>query len=661
MSINTLMSKNWAFIVIALFIFGSFTSSISGYNNKIDYFESVNVQDETTLKCYALGRYGVEETEITLSFEEAERVYNKLKELQVEMNLNPFSEKTHEAKVEYIDLLAEKNLIHHSLTKNDYISLLNPRWSKKLNDNNHRFVIPTSNRQDPTRVTIPFCSITSGGAGIVYPIMVFPRPRAMLFWQGTDVYDVAVTGIGSLIMNRGCVAIGGQKGLAAGFYGVGLAYGTPFGAIYAVAGYALVATVTADEIDTYPPNARPVIWEPNPSSGETDVSLSLSELSFKLEDYNGDLMSYTVTTNPNIGSGSRSLVKDGVYTVQVSGLESSTTYTWRVSVTDGEDTLEKTFSFSTVKERPIVSNPYPADHTSAQTSLSELRFDLYDAQGDLMDYTVESSPDIGSKNGFDVSDGTVTVPVSGLSDDTWYHWYVNVTDGEYWTHEVFSFYTGDLGLLGYWSFDEGSGSIAYDSSGNENHGNIDGASYSTESPSGFGYSLNFKRAYGNCVRFQTPITNTPSYTICTWVKPGTLPENRNLYILANGGEASGTYGFYMFIGGEEFPGYYWQFAGKKFDGMGSAVHTPMTSTNWNFLCGTWDGTTNANSLKFYINGELIISGTPIQKVAEDSPRNLIIGKNSEPGGSHCFEGLIDEIRIYDRVLSANEIRDLYHG
>lgn len=203
MPINILMSKNWTFIVIALFIFGSFTSSISGYNNKTDYFESVNVQDETTLKCYALGRYGVEETEITLSFEEAERVYNKLKELQVEMNLNPFSEKTHEAKVEYIDLLAEKNLIHHSLTKNDYISLLNPRRSKKLNDNNHRFVIPISNRQDPTRVTIPFCSITSGGAGIVYPIMVFPRPRAMLFWQGTDVYDVAVTGIGSLIMNRG--------------------------------------------------------------------------------------------------------------------------------------------------------------------------------------------------------------------------------------------------------------------------------------------------------------------------------------------------------------------------------------------------------------------------------------------------------------------------
>jgi len=656
MSINILMSKNWAFIVIALFIFGSFTPSISGYNTKTDYFESVNVQGETTLKCYALGRYGVEETEITLSFEEAEHVYNKLKELQVEMNLDPFSEKTHEAKVEYIDLLAEKNLIHHSLTKNDYLSLLTPQWHNQWKK------IPINDLPRNGGIASSFvCSVTSGGMGTLLPPFLLPRPRMGLSWIGRGVYDAAATAVGSLLLARGFMAIGEQTGIALGFTGVGLTYGSPVGPIYGLAGYALFVTVNAEYIETFPPNSKPVISEPIPTDHEQNVPLTLSELSFHISDSDNDRMSYTVTTDPYIGLGSGNFKRDGEYSISISNLEPSTDYSWTVNVGDGKDTTASTFSFSTVKEKPIVSNPCPADHTSAQTSLSELRFDLYDAQGDLMDYTVESSPDIGSKNGFGVSDGTVTVPVSGLSDETWYYWYVNVTDGEYWTREVFSFYTGDFGLVGYWSFDEGSGSIAYDSSGNENHGDIDGASYSVESPSGFGYSLNFKRAYGDCVRFQTPIINIPPYTICTWVKPGTLPENRNLYILANGAETSGSYGIYMFIGGEEFPGYYWQFAGKKFDGMGSAVHTPMTSTNWNFLCGTWDGTTNANSLKFYINGELIVSGTPIQKGVENSPRNLIIGKNSEPGGSHYFEGLIDEIRIYDRVLSRDEIRDLYHG
>lgn len=648
------MSKNWAFIVIALIIFGSCAPSISGYSNNADYFESVNVQDETTLKCYALGRYGVEETEITLFFEEAEHVYNKLKELQVEMNLNPFSEKVQKAKVEYVDLLAEKNLIHHSLTKNDYLSLLTPQWHNQLK----KIPINDLSRNGGTASSF-ICSVTSGGTGIILPLILLPRPRMGLSWLGQGVYDAAVTGVGSLFLAKGFTALGEQTGIALGFMGVGLTYGSPIGPIYGFAGYALFVTVNAEYIETFPPNVPPEISDENPRTGSSNIPVSLAELSFRINDPNGDRMSYTVTTDPYIGSGSGSMKGNGVYTVPVSNLQSSTEYTWYVSVSDGQDTTEKTFSFTTVKERPIVSNPYPADHTSAQTSLSELRFDLYDAQGDLMDYTVESSLDIGSKNGFGVSNGTVTVPVSGLSDETWYYWYVNVTDGEYWTREVFSFYTGDFGLIGYWSFDEGSGSIAYDSSGNENHGNIDGASYSTESPSGFGYSLNFKRAYGDCVRFQIPIISTPPYTICTWVKPGTLPENKNLYILANGGETGNTYGFYMFIGGEQFPGNYWQFAGKKIDGMGSAVHTPMTSTNWNFLCGTWDGTTNANSLKFYINGELIVSGTPIQKGLENSPRNLIIGRNSEPGSSHGFEGLIDEIRIYDRVLSANEIQDLY--
>jgi hypothetical protein len=58
-----------------------------------------------------------------------------------------------------------------------------------------------------------------------------------------------------------------------------------------------------------------------------------------------------------------------------------------------------------------------------------------------MDYTVETSPDIGSGSGTGVGDGTYTVDVSGLDYLTNYTWYVNVTDGTYWKHKVFSFRT----------------------------------------------------------------------------------------------------------------------------------------------------------------------------------------------------------------------------
>ena len=59
-----------------------------------------------------------------------------------------------------------------------------------------------------------------------------------------------------------------------------------------------------------------------------------------------------------------------------------------------------------------------------------------------MDYTVQTSPNIGSAQGTDVHDGTYTVPISGMTYGTTYRWYVNVTDGVHWTRKIFAFETG---------------------------------------------------------------------------------------------------------------------------------------------------------------------------------------------------------------------------
>ena len=58
-----------------------------------------------------------------------------------------------------------------------------------------------------------------------------------------------------------------------------------------------------------------------------------------------------------------------------------------------------------------------------------------------MDYTVETSPDIGSGSDTGVGDGTYTIPITGLVFDTDYTWYVNVTDGEHWMYKEFHFKT----------------------------------------------------------------------------------------------------------------------------------------------------------------------------------------------------------------------------
>ena len=59
-----------------------------------------------------------------------------------------------------------------------------------------------------------------------------------------------------------------------------------------------------------------------------------------------------------------------------------------------------------------------------------------------------------------------------------------------------------------------------------------------------------------------------------------------------------------------------------------------------------------------LNDNVFDSSTSIGSViVSDFHTSLNIGKHYD----YAFDGLIDEIRINDRVLSRNEIRDLYHG
>jgi hypothetical protein len=90
----------------------------------------------------------------------------------------------------------------------------------------------------------------------------------------------------------------------------------------------------------------------------------------------------------------------------------------------------------------ILSNPNisdGADNVSVSTTM--LSITINEPNGDTIDWTIETSPDIGKNSGIDERNGTKTCSISGLSEETSYIWYVNVTDGTNWKCQSYSFTT----------------------------------------------------------------------------------------------------------------------------------------------------------------------------------------------------------------------------
>jgi len=295
-----------------------------------------------------------------------------------------------------------------------------------------------------------FCNFVSTGEGAAFPIIILPRfipivmapiPRLFVGWKT----PLGVTSCGGLMSRTGFIAYGQQQGFALGFWGIGFSIFLPPVMAYGMFGYALYAKTSAEMMEYWPPNNEPKVSAFYPLDGATYVPLSTSELRFSISDYDSDLMSYSVTTYPDVGGGNGNMKPDGTYMIPISGLKSLTKYTWHVNVSDGKDTIEAEFSFTTEGVAPIVSEVIPVDGDRyVSVSQGSLRFHLRDPQNDPMSYTVETSPFIGSGSGSGVHEGDISVPISGLDVMTEYRWYVNVTDGENPISELFWFRTEPL-------------------------------------------------------------------------------------------------------------------------------------------------------------------------------------------------------------------------
>jgi hypothetical protein len=89
--------------------------------------------------------------------------------------------------------------------------------------------------------------------------------------------------------------------------------------------------------------------------------------------------------------------------------------------------------------------------------------------------------------------------------------------------------------------------------------------------------------------------------------------------------------------------------------LGTAGFLLFTGTNWQHIVGTYSRTDG--SVKSYEDG-MLVNQTPLASQLLHTG-NLYIGGAAVAGDDGGFKGLINEVQIYNRALSASEVQQLY--
>jgi len=237
---------------------------------------------------------------------------------------------------------------------------------------------------------------------------------------------------------------------------------------------------------------------------------------------------------------------------------------------------------------------------------------------------------------------------------------INVTmenQGDYAeTFNVTAYYnlTQPPGLVGYWKFDEGLGTTAYDSSGYNNHGTVYGATWTSGK---INNALNFDGVDDYVYVYPNPsLDMTDELTIEAWVKSVAPTVEDAQDIVRQGNFLYGKYRYGLHFWNNQ------RFSFNTHDG--TTWYSTGGSARYSF--GEWHHVAavfkNGEYMKLYVNGQFVNeSASPAINTATGEP--VYIGAEIYGQMSRFWNGFIDEVKIYNRTLSREEIvaHMMYYG
>src|SRR5215510_9249799 len=200
------------------------------------------------------------------------------------------------------------------------------------------------------------------------------------------------------------------------------------------------------------------------------------------------------------------------------------------------------------------------------------------------------------------------------------------------------------GLVAYWKFDEGSGTIVADSSGNGNNGTLVNGPVWTAGR--VGNALYFDGVNDNVtVPDSNSLDLSSAFTLSAWVNPAATFTDYRSIVAKNPP-------YYLYASSSWYCPDGSPLGGFSTDRINPVCQpSPLPTNTWTHLAVTYNGST----LTLYRNG-VAVANSNVSATLSPTTLNLQIGASQF---GEYFKGLIDEVRIYNRALTATEIQAAY--
>jgi len=204
------------------------------------------------------------------------------------------------------------------------------------------------------------------------------------------------------------------------------------------------------------------------------------------------------------------------------------------------------------------------------------------------------------------------------------------------------------GLVGYWNLNEGTGSTTIDLSGNGNNGTWYGTATGASgyySPGKVGPWAGVFDGSTDYIKISNFNLTNNALSVLFWVNTNDFTVRR---VVDNWNSANGS--FTNNWNGSSGLGASFQFTDSSSAG---GTITGLLTGVWYHIAQVYDG----SKVYIYLNG-LYVSGSTANKTLKTGLSTVYLGGDYSP---YYFNGLIDDVRIYNRALSAAEVQEIYNA